>query len=208
MIGVIYSRCSLQIQDYQRQTSELLEFARKTSIEIVGIYEEKISGAKANRPEFTAMMDRIQSEKIDVVLCWELSRIGRNSFQVMESINTLHENKVCLYIHNISLFTMQKNKVNPMASFMVNILSSVAELERSSIRSRMKSGYDYHISQGGRIGRLPGQIKQKEIFVSENKKVIQLLQSGHSVRNTAKICEKSPGLVQKVRDMLKSEKKI
>lgn len=208
MIALIYSRCSLQIQDYQRQTSELLEYARKSGIEVVGIYEEKASGAKTDRPEFLRMMDRIQSEKIDLVVCCELSRIGRNSLSVMDNINTLHEHKVCLYIHNINLYTMQKGKVNPMASFMVNILSSVAELERSSIRSRMKSGYDFHRASGGKVGRSPGQVKQKEVFLAENRKVIQLLQSGQSVRNVAKICDKSPGLVQKVRLMLKDDKKI
>jgi len=208
MIGLIYSRCSLQIQDYQRQTNELMEFSRKQGIDVVGIYEEKVSGAKLNRPEFLSMVERIKSEKIDVVLCWELSRLGRNSLQVMEFIQTLQDHRVCLYIHNIGLYTMSKGKVNPMASFMVNILSSVSELERSSIRSRMKSGYDHFRQSGGVVGRQPGQTKNRETFFAENRKVIQLIQSGHSVRNIAKICEKSPGLVQKVRKMLLDEKKI
>jgi DNA invertase Pin-like site-specific DNA recombinase len=208
MTGIIYSRCSLTIQDYDRQTAELSEFAFKSGIEIVGVFEEKVSGAKINRPEFLSMVDRIKTEKIDFVLCWELSRLGRNSLQVMEFIETLHQHQVCLYIHNIGLYSMQKGKVNPMASFMVNILSSVAELERTSIRARMKSGYDYHRQSGGRVGRQQGQVKDKETFMAENRKVVQLIQSGHSVRNVAKICDKSPGLVQKVRKMLQDEKKI
>lgn len=177
-------------------------------MEVIGIYEEKVSGAKLNRPEFLSMVERIKSEKIDFVLCWELSRLGRDSLQVMEFISTLHEHRVCLYIHNIGLYTMTRGKVNPMASFMVNILSSVAELERASIRQRMKSGYDHYRQSGGVVGRQPGQVKNRDTFLAENRKVIQLIQSGHSVRNIAKICEKSPGLVQKVRRMLQDEKKI
>ena len=83
---VIYSRVSTSIQDYTRQTEELLEFSNKMNYEVVSTFEEKISGGKTNeeRPELMKMINYIKSNKIDKVLCWELSRIGRNTIFVQQ----------------------------------------------------------------------------------------------------------------------------
>ena len=63
---VIFSRVSTQIQDYTRQTDELLEYASKMGYSVERIFEEKISGAKKNeeRKELMAMMDYIKKHKI------------------------------------------------------------------------------------------------------------------------------------------------
>jgi DNA invertase Pin-like site-specific DNA recombinase len=60
---VIFSRVSTQIQDYTRQTDELLEYASKMGYVVERIFEEKISGAKKNeeRRELMAMMEYIKN---------------------------------------------------------------------------------------------------------------------------------------------------
>ena len=47
---------------------------------VVEVYEEKVSGFKKNeqRPIFSKMLDDINTNQIDKVLVWELSRIGRS----------------------------------------------------------------------------------------------------------------------------------
>ena len=72
---VIFARVSTIVQDYQRQTQELLEHASKMGYHVERIFEEKISGAKKNeeRKELMAMMEYIKSNKIQKVLTWELS---------------------------------------------------------------------------------------------------------------------------------------
>mgnify|MGYP006195819807 CR=1 FL=1 len=74
---VIYARVSTNSQDYKRQTEELKEFSNKMNYEVVSVFEEKISGAKTNeeRPQLMKMINFIKSNKIDKVLCWELSLI-------------------------------------------------------------------------------------------------------------------------------------
>lgn len=200
---VIFSRVSTLAQDYQRQTSELLEYAGKMGYTVEKIFEEKISGAKKNeeRKELMAMMSYIKNNHIEKVLTWELSRIGRNAVQVLQVIEMLNEAKVSLYIKNYNLETLNPDgSVNPLSQFMVQILNSVNEMERQTIVQRLRSGYTAALKNGTKVGRKTGvQIKSDEQFLQENKEVAKLLKQGYSVRKVMKLCDKSSGTVQKVK---------
>ena len=91
--AIIYSRVSSESerQDTQRQTSELKEYANRMGYNVIEIYEEKVSGFKKNeqRPIFSKMLDDINTNQIDKVLVWELSRIGRSVLQSLQNIQTL-----------------------------------------------------------------------------------------------------------------------
>ena len=200
---VIFSRVSTLAQDYQRQTDELMEYAAKMGYSVEKVFEEKISGAKKNeeRKELMAMMAYIKSNQIKKVLTWELSRIGRNSIQVLQVIEMLNEAKVSLYIKNYNLETLNANgTVNPLSQFMVQILNSVNEMERQTIVQRLRSGYSAARSKGTKVGRKTGvQVKSDEQFLQENKEVVKLLKQGYSVRKVMKLTDRSSGTVQKVK---------
>ena len=202
---VIYSRVSTNIQDYQRQTTELIEYSTKMNFEVVKIFEEKISGGLKNeeRPQLLEMINFIKSNKIEKVLCWELSRIGRNTIEVLKTIQLLNENCISLYIKNYNLETLNDNcEVNPISQFMIQILTSVSEMERTQIRQRMKSGYENHIKNGGAVGRKTNYKKPTSTLLDENKDVVKLLKQGYSVRKIMKLCDKSSGTIQKVRKLI------
>ena len=203
---VIFSRVSTQIQDYTRQTDELLEYASKMGYSVDRIFEEKISGAKKNeeRKELMSMMDFIKSNKIEKVLTWELSRIGRSAVQVLQVVEMLNEAKVSLFIKNYNLETLNPDgTVNPLSQFMVQILNSVNEMERQTIVQRLKSGYIAARKSGIKVGRKTGvQVKSDEQFLKENKDVAKLLKQGYAVRKIMKLENKSSGTVQKVKKMM------
>jgi DNA invertase Pin-like site-specific DNA recombinase len=202
---VIQSRVSTVIQENKRQIEELTEYASKMGWEVVKVFEETISGAKKNeeRPVFNEMIDFIKSNNINKVLCWELSRLGRNSLEVLKIIQLLNENCISLYIKNYNIYTLNdKCEVNPLSQFMVQILTSVSEMERTQIRSRIKSGYDSYRKNGGKVGRKEGYVKDKSVLLSEHKDVVKYLRQGQSVRNTMKLAEKSNGTVQKIKKLL------
>lgn len=203
---VIFSRVSTQAQDYQRQTEELLEYANKMGYSVEKVFEEKISGAKKNeeRKELMSMMAFIKSSQVEKVLTWELSRIGRNAVQVLQTIELLNEAKVSLYIKNYNLETLNTDgTVNPLSQFMVQILNSVNEMERFSIVQRLQSGYKQHIALNRPVGRKPGvQVKSDEQFLRENKEVAKLLKQGFSVRKVMKLTDRSSGTVQKVKKLI------
>ncbi len=205
MKTVIYSRVSTSSQDYIRQTNELKEFAQKMNWEVVEVFEEKISGAKKNedRKGLSELIQFVKENNVDKVLTWELSRIGRNSLEVLKAIETFNENKISLFIKNYNLETLDENyKINPLSQFMIQILTSVSQMERSTIRQRMESGYHHYRNNGGKVGRKEGYKKDEKIFLEENKEVVKLLRQGYSVRKTMKLADRSSGLVQKVKKML------
>ena len=205
MKAVIFSRVSTSTQDAKRQSDELMDYASKMKMEVVKVFEEKISGAKRNdqRPVLMEMIQFIKKNKIEKVLCWELSRIGRNSLEVLKTIQLLNENQISLYIKNFNIETLnEKKEVNPLSQFMVQILTSVSEMERTQIRQRIKSGYDSFRNQGGKVGRKKGYTKDKETLLQEHKDIVKFLRQGQSVRNIMKLTGKSSGTVQKVKGLV------
>ncbi len=202
---VIYSRVSTNSQDYKRQTEELLEFSKNMNYEVLNIFEEKISGGKTNeeRPELMKMINYFKSNKIDKVLCWELSRLGRNTIEVLKTIQLLNENCISLYIKNHNIETLNdKCEINPMSQFLIQILTSVSEMEKTQIRQRIKSGYESYRKNGGKVGRKEGFKKDTETLLIEHKDVVKLLKQGYSVRKTMKLTDKSSGTIQKIKKLI------
>lgn len=202
---VIYSRVSTISQDFKRQTEELLEFSKNMNYEVVSIFEEKISGGKTNeeRPQLMEMINFIKSNKIDKVLCWELSRLGRNTIEVLKTIQLLNENCISLYIKNHNIETLNdKCEINPMSQFLIQILTSVSEMEKTQIRQRIKSGYESFRKNGGKVGRKEGFKKDNETLLTEHKDVVKLLKQGYSVRKTMKLTDKSSGTIQKIKKLI------
>jgi len=213
--AVIYSRVSSESdrQDNQRQTSELLEYANRMGYNIVNIYEEKVSGLKRNseRPIFSKMLDDIDNSimtnecKIEKILVWELSRIGRGVLQSLQNIQLLNEKKVCLFIKNFNLETLNDDKSpNSLSMFMVQILFSVASMELQMTKNRMVSGYHHHIQKYGSksVGRKIGQVQIESKTLERHADVLKLVRKGHSIRDIASITKKSVNTVLKVKKLL------
>jgi len=202
---IIFSRVSTSIQDNQRQIDELKEYSQKMNFDVIRVFEEKISGGKKNeeRPILMEMIQFVKDNQIDKVLCWEMSRIGRNTIEVLKTIELLNENHISLFIKNYNIETLnEKCEVNPLTQFLLQILISISQMERSQIRQRIKSGYDNFRKKGGKVGRKIGFTKDKETLLNQHKDVVKYLRQGQSVRNTMKLTGKSSGTVQKIKGIL------
>jgi|SRR5690554_3464879 len=202
---VIYSRVSTNTQDYQRQVDELNLYSQRMGYEVVGDFMEKVSGGKKNeeRPELMNMITFIKENQVDKVLCWEMSRLGRNTLEVLKTIELLNENKISLYIKNYNLETLDENgDKNPLSTLMVQILSSISEMEKSQIRGRIKSGYDNYRKKGGKVGRKKGYRKSDEDILEEYSDVVKYLKKDRSVREIMKLTGRSNGTIMKVKKLL------
>ena len=206
---VIFSRVSTLMQDTDRQTEELKEYAFKMNYNLITVIEEQISGAKKNkeRPELIKLMKLIDEGKVNKVLVWELSRLGRNVVEILQVIQIFNEKKVSLYIKNFSLETLNDDlKPNPLSMFMIQILLSVAEMERVAIRQRMYSGYIKHRKDGKSVGRIKGVSETKEHMLEKHKEVVKLLKKGMSVRNISRLTNNtSLATIVKVNKLLKND---
>ena len=123
---VIFGRVSTLIQDYDRQVNELTAICTQRGWTVRSVFTEKISGAKKNaeRKELSRMIEYIKAQHIDKVLVTELSRLGRDTLQVLQVIETLSDMKVSLYIQNYKIETLNEDgKVNAMSQFLITILA-------------------------------------------------------------------------------------
>ena len=198
---VIFGRVSTLIQDYDRQVNELTDTCKQRGWEVRFVFTEKISGAKKNaeRKELSRMIDYIKAQHIDKVLVTELSRLGRDTLQVLQVIETLNDMKVSLYIQNYNIETLNEDgKVNAMSQFLITILAEIARMERKTIRERMNSGYKNFREQGGVVGRKQGYTKSEDQMKQQYSQEIKLLKKGLSLREVSKLTGHSVNTVRKV----------
>lgn len=213
--AVIYARVSTADQENSRQIAELQQYAKALNYEVIEIYQEKVSGAKvaADRPAMDAMLQAIEQKEVKHVLVWDLSRFSRNTKDALDIIEQLNNCCCSLTIKGLNINTLDKDcKPDPMATMFLQILLAVYEMERKSIRSRMKSGYDHYLENGGKVGRAAGYVKpidQIKYFAD----IKRNLNAKHSLRNVQAILDKqnkkvSLGTIVKVQQYLSKEKAI
>lgn len=198
---VLFARVSTNIQDYDRQINELTGLAKRNGWEIAASFAEKISGAKRNaeRTELVRMVEFVEANNVDKIVVTELSRLGRDTLQVLEVIELFNQKKISLYIQNYSIETLTEDgKVNPMSQFLITILAEVARMERKTIKERMDSGYQNFRANGGLVGRKQGYRKSDEVMKEEYAEEIRLLKKGYSLRNVGKLTHTSVNTLRKL----------
>lgn len=205
MKTVIFARVSTNVQDYDRQVNELTVLAKSNGWSVEAVFAEKISGAKANteRTELLNMISYVESNHIDKVLVIELSRLGRDTLQVLEVIEMLNKKEISLYIQNYAIETLTKEgKVNAMSQFLITILAEVARMERKTIRERVESGYNNYRANGGKVGRKTGYKKAEEAMKTQYIEEIKLLRKGYSLRNISKLTGTSINTIRKCKSLI------
>ncbi len=199
----ILARVSTLQQDYERQISELTQFANDNNMNVVKVFANKVSGATRNedRTEIQELITYVQTKKVDKVLCLEISRLGRNTLEALKVIELLNQNKIPLYVKNYSLETLDEHgNINPMAQLLITLLLEIGNMERTTIRQRMASGYKNHIANGGRVGRKIGYQKSDEEMKNQYLEEIKLLRKCISLRNVQKITGTSVNTLRKLKE--------
>ena len=202
--AVIFARVSsiTDRQNTERQTVDLKKYAEYSNLNIEKVFEEKVSGGKKNeeRHVLTECLDYCIKNNIDCLLVSELSRIGRNAFEVLETVKKLIDSKINLYMQKEQFLLLdEENNPSLFAPVMIATLSTCAQLERENIKFRLNSGRSNYIAKGGKLGRNIGSTKTTEKKKDEYKQVISLLKKGNSIRNTAKLTGVSVSTVQRIK---------
>lgn len=206
--AVIYARTSsagamANRQNTTRQVEDLKEFAKRNNLGIAMIYEEHISGCKKNseRIVLTECIEYCKNNHIDYLLVSEMSRLGRNAFHVLATIQDMIENGINVYMQK-EQFTLLDSSGKPsiIAPIMIAVLGTCAQLERENIQYRLDSGRAQYIRNGGKLGRKVGYRKPKEQKEKEYADVIRLLSKGHyTLHEIAKLTGVSISTVQRVK---------
>jgi putative DNA-invertase from lambdoid prophage Rac len=192
----IYCRVSTHDQNCERQERDLVEYAQRLGYEVVGIWSEFGSGVKLDRVKRKEIMVIARKGKIDAVLVTELTRWGRSTIDLINTLNDLHSWKVSL----IAQTGMQFDLSTPAGNLMLTIMAGLAEFERSLIQERIKSGVALARSKGKVFGRKPGSKADKY------RNDIKLLsEEGKSIRVIATKLGLDKGMVERQLAIIKKE---
>jgi putative DNA-invertase from lambdoid prophage Rac len=174
----IYCRVSTADQSCQRQERDLLEYATLSGFEVVGVWKETASGVKYNRTERKEVMALAQSHSIDAILVTEMTRWGRSTIDLIETLQSLHSWHVSL----VAQTGLQFDLSTPQGRLIAHLMASLAEFERDLVRERVRSGIAAAKARGQKLGRQQGQrVKADKL----SPKVLQLVESGYSYRKIA-----------------------
>lgn len=191
-------------QSYDRQINDLRQLASSLNYEVDQVFAEKVSGAKKNseRIELMNMVNYVNNHQIDKVLVTELSRLGRDTLQVLQTLEILNQNKISLYIQNYNIETLTPDKeINPMSQFLVTVLAEIARMERRTTQNRLNSGYQNFRTGGGVVGRKAGFRKSIDTMKEEYTEEIKLLKKGYSYQHIGKITSTNKNTLTKLKNL-------
>ena len=209
MIAVIYARVSSNSgrQDTERQVNELSAYARNNNIEVAKVFQDYVSGATPNVQRWVLQnclkYCTEENANVSCVLMSEVSRLGRDTWEMIELVKFFHDHHLNVYFMRENLFMYnQDGTENPLFSMLFAMFSKFAENERSAIKERLQSGYQNFRSKGGKVGRKPGSKKTIEQLEQEYKNVLKELRRGTSIARTAKLCDVSTATVARLKKKL------
>ena len=167
-------------------------------------YADKCSGsvAFADRTEASKLL---ANEEVTEVLVTSIDRLGRNTIDIMQTIQGFTERGINVISQKEGLQTIVDGKENPVAKMMIGILGTLAEFELTRIKERQAEGIAKAKTKGAYTGRSKGSTESIDAFTNKKstQAILRYLKQGYSINNTAKLSETSTGSVKKVKKMIK-----
>ena len=188
--AVLYSRISTNEQTVENQLKVLREAAEKRGLEVVReISDEGISGAKGRdeRKGFDELITGSIQKEWDIILVWDVSRLGRSLQHLVSFLNEIHSVNCDLYIHQSGIDTS-----TPSGKMMFQMLGVFSEFERGMIRERVIAGQQRAKAEGKHIGR-PSNVNEGIVNA-----VRQLRENKVPIKRIAKDLHIGVGTVYKV----------
>ena len=181
-----YIRVSSDKQTVENQRFEINNFCMKNSMQIDGWIEETISGTKSySKRQLGNLLKRIKKD--DLIICAELSRLGRNLFMIMEILN-ICMNKECKVWTIKDNYRLGEDIQSKVLAFAFGLS---AEIERNLISQRTKEALARKKAEGVTLGRPKGRKTdpRKHKLYGKQKLISELQAVGLSQRAIAKICK-------------------
>jgi DNA invertase Pin-like site-specific DNA recombinase len=203
MKAVIYTRVSTKEQSTTRQLHDMKGVA---DFEVQKVFSEKSSGFLVSidkRPVLQATLLYIKENQIECIMVSEVSRLGRNTHEVLNLIEELRIDKVAIYIHNLgTTINRESSSGDIFTRLIVTIMADLARLESEQMSYRIKSGIRARKAKGLTTGRKMGSVESSSQFLSKHSDIQKYLSKGYSSREIQRLCNCSPNTIKKVKDQL------
>ncbi|WP_422358907.1 recombinase family protein [Reichenbachiella sp.] len=203
MKAIIYTRVSTKEQSTARQLNDMKSVK---GFSIDKVFSEKSSGFSISifdRPVLQAALQHIQAKKIQCMMVSEVSRLGRNTHEVLNLIEELRKKKVAIYIHNLGTTINTEDQSGEIfTKLIVTIMADLARLESEQMSYRIKSGIRARKAKGLTTGRKFGSKESSDKFLIKHRDIQNYLKKGYTSREIQKLCGCSPNTIQKVKHYL------
>src|SRR5215467_2642879 len=176
-------------QNPEVQELPLRQMAEQRGWTVVGVYSDRMSGSKADRPGLNALMRDARRGAFDVVVVWRFDRFARSIEQLVLALAEFRTLGIDFVSSQEALDTS-----TPMGKAMFTIIGAMAELERNVIRERVVAGLEHARNHGTKSGSAIG--RPRAIF--DRAGVVELRESGRSWREIAAALGVSARTVRRV----------
>jgi len=196
MTQFVYGRVSTTHQNVDQQTKEVLRLFPQLSVDDVVIVEEKFSGKSLDRQLFAEMRKKLVGG--DQLFVLSISRLGRNSVEVLEFVNECREKQIQIFVADLGGLDITSS----MGKLVTSVLSATAEMFRDELLDKQRIGIERAKSEGKYKGK---QRTQSTIVKFE--KAMELVEvNGLSIVQSAKLVGLSSGTVYNILKERKSQK--
>ncbi|CAG0898406.1 unnamed protein product [Cyprideis torosa] len=192
----VYLRVSTQDQDLARQ-EQIIEQAKAAGCYVAGVYREKASGARSDRPELQRMISDLQAG--DIVIAEKMDRISRLPLDEAEAlINSIRAKGATLSVPGIVDLSeviavsdgVAQVVLQSVQDMLLKLALQMARDDYETRRERQRQGINAAVKAGRYKGRSSDQANHKHI--------IDLRTAGTSIARTAELCRCSQSLVKLV----------
>ena len=168
------------------------------------VYRDEVSGSTpfAERPQAKKLLS---NKKITEVHVHSIDRLGRNTLDIMQTIQNFTSIGVNVVSDKEGLNTIVNGKENPIAKMMIGILGTLAEFELSRAKERQTEGIAERKSKGLYMGRQKGTSESLDTFINKasTQAILKHLKQKESIKRTALLSKTSEGTVKKVKKLIR-----
>ena len=168
---------------------------------------DKVSGSVSfrDREKGKEVIRLVEEGLLKELVVEEFSRLGRNTGDVISTLEYLDSMGVNVRVRNVGLESRPNGKKNPIWKMISSVMSSLYEMEKENILERTRSGRMVAIQRGVKMGRPRGTQENVKRFLNKpkNVEIQKLLRRGLLYSEIQKVVECSPKTISKVKKMMK-----
>jgi DNA invertase Pin-like site-specific DNA recombinase len=167
---------------------------------------DKVSGSVSFRDrEFgRQVIEMVERGELKELVVEEFSRLGRNTGDVISTLEYLDSMGVNVRVKNVGLESRPQGKKNPIWKMISSVMSSLYEMEKENILERTKTGRQVYVLNGGKLGRPKGTHENVKRFLNKpkNVEIQKLLGRGLRYSEIQRIVDCSPRTISKVKKLM------
>ena len=200
----IYCRISTQMQSTDRQKEDLLKVAERFGYEIDAehIYIDIITGFSVgeDRPNYSVLLGEVEKGNVDTILFSELTRLGRNSTELLAEVQRLQDKGIDLYFEKQDLW-VRHDKKDLGSRILLAVLAITTSYEIELFAERSISGKIEKLNKGGGVG---GDNNAYGYMNDENKRMVIREDEAETIRRIFNMYADGKSTIE-ICDILNSE---